>query len=452
MAVAIGALVLAGATIGIATSTLADAAVTCSTSWKAATSGDWFVAANWSHGVPTSSSDACVGVAGTYSVTVTGPGNVAKSLTLGAGSGVQTLDLSGDCAHGQATLVLSADSTIGGNGAVSFDTSGCANGTLEVDGATLTNEGLVTMSNPPNVQAWPSLSANTVNQGTINVNANARLWDTWTNNGTINLADQTFTTISGSLLNDGAINAAGSGTLSFQMSTFTLATGTTTGVHPVELYQGTFNDSGAGKSTVTIVSQTTTFTGNVARGQTVILDASCTNHFVVMSAAASWTNRGTIILESDGACLEQARIQNAATFTNAGTLRVQPESSTKATSEIVGIFHNNKNVEVASGATLAGNATPFTNGAKATVTIDVASAASYGAVDFNAAPFAAFKLGGTLAISTAAGYWPKAGLTFTILHGGRVRNTFSNVTGLTRAGQAVSYHVNYVKGVHLTTS
>jgi len=58
-------------------------AITCTDSWKVATAGLWNTAANWSTGsVPTSTSAACITLAGTYTVTLIGSGSVG-TLTLG---------------------------------------------------------------------------------------------------------------------------------------------------------------------------------------------------------------------------------------------------------------------------------------------------------------------------------------------------------------------------------
>jgi len=67
----------------------------CTDSWKSAVSGSWATASDWSTGVPVSTDDVCITVAGTYTVTVPGIAAQANSLTLGASSGTQTLDVQG---------------------------------------------------------------------------------------------------------------------------------------------------------------------------------------------------------------------------------------------------------------------------------------------------------------------------------------------------------------------
>ena len=79
----------------------------CNDSWKSAASGAWSVAANWTTGVPGGTSDVCITVPGTYTVTLAPwsvgtadpnhNGDGVGSLTLGeaSGTGTQTLDIAG---------------------------------------------------------------------------------------------------------------------------------------------------------------------------------------------------------------------------------------------------------------------------------------------------------------------------------------------------------------------
>src|SRR6202035_3409886 len=108
--------------------------------------GDWNTAGNWSAGVPTSTTDACIPGTGTGPVTITGAGT-AQSLTL-TGS---ELDIEG-AANNPGVLTLT-----GTNSAVSSIASGasvhlwsncggtCTNGgaALTVSTGTLTNNGTI---------------------------------------------------------------------------------------------------------------------------------------------------------------------------------------------------------------------------------------------------------------------------------------------------------------------
>ena len=47
------------------------------TSWKAGVNGDWFTAGNWTHGVPTGTTDVSITAFGTYTVSLSGSGRCA---------------------------------------------------------------------------------------------------------------------------------------------------------------------------------------------------------------------------------------------------------------------------------------------------------------------------------------------------------------------------------------
>src|SRR5579872_754347 len=88
------------------------ASAACSDSWKSATSGSWSTPSDWSTGsVPTSADNVCIAAAGTYTVTVPGITAQANSLTLGASTGTQTLDVQG-AAGGNGILSLAANSSV----------------------------------------------------------------------------------------------------------------------------------------------------------------------------------------------------------------------------------------------------------------------------------------------------------------------------------------------------
>src|ERR1700722_4765646 len=105
-----GAILVLGvmaAPAGAATSATHVRPLSCTDSWKTATSGSWTTAANWSTGVvPTSSDNVCITVAGTYAVTLTGSGS-ASTLVLGTTSGKESLKLVGDPSS-NSVLTLSA--------------------------------------------------------------------------------------------------------------------------------------------------------------------------------------------------------------------------------------------------------------------------------------------------------------------------------------------------------
>src|ERR1019366_2726860 len=122
-AVAVGLLALAGGA----------RAAGCTDNWTNTAGGAWSTATDWSKGtVPGVTDVACITLAGTYTVTMSGTASIA-SLTLGAASGTQTLEIEGSGAD--SILHLAADSTINQTGELVLD-NGSSNGFADVEAAT----------------------------------------------------------------------------------------------------------------------------------------------------------------------------------------------------------------------------------------------------------------------------------------------------------------------------
>ena len=85
-----------------------------STSWKAGLSGDWFTAANWAGGVPTSATDVFISAFGTYTVTLSGAAS-AHSLTLNSLGATLSESSSGSLAVGGAFEIDAGTTILGGN-------------------------------------------------------------------------------------------------------------------------------------------------------------------------------------------------------------------------------------------------------------------------------------------------------------------------------------------------
>src|ERR1700682_1875501 len=110
MAVAIAASLISVGVVSFALAESSAAAPTCTDSWMAAVSGTWSDGTKWSNNVPPNSGDvACINVAGTYTVDLTGGASI-NTLELGGGAtGTQTLNVDGSV--GNSDLALAADTT-----------------------------------------------------------------------------------------------------------------------------------------------------------------------------------------------------------------------------------------------------------------------------------------------------------------------------------------------------
>ena len=125
----------------------------CTDSWKVAASGSWSVGANWTNNVPPNGTDvACIDLAGTYTVDLTGGASV-NTLELGGGAtGTQTLDVDGSA--GNSDLSLAAASTVSSHGILAVVPANL--GFADVSGAggiTVASGGTLATSAGPNPQA-----------------------------------------------------------------------------------------------------------------------------------------------------------------------------------------------------------------------------------------------------------------------------------------------------------
>ena len=310
--------------------------ITCSDSWKTAASGAWNTASNWSTGVaPTTMDNACITVAGTYTVTISGSAS-AGTLTLGGTSGTQTVDVSGTSGvNSSLTLATTTGSDINAHGVFEIDsvsgggyaevynngTTGVTltnNGTFETEGATsnpdyievnLTNDsgGKVTISGATTDQNDGTL---TTNNGSFTVGATAGLALT---------GSSSFTQSAGTLTDTGAMTLSG--------GTFTQSGGTES-AHAVGLFNGATLADSAGAGSFTI-ENTDTLSGTIPSSQTVtVVGASGVNSIATLTANV--TNDGTLILDSvpSGGYAELYNNGTAGvTLTNKGTFEAEGATS-----------------------------------------------------------------------------------------------------------------------------
>ncbi|MBS3029307.1 MAG: SBBP repeat-containing protein [Dolichospermum sp. DET50] len=163
-------------------------------SWKNAANGNWNLAANWTPGtIPSSADIAQITIAGTYTVLLNNA-RTLTGLTLGATSGIQTLDINGNI------LTLKGASTVSNNGVLNL-ASGTLTGAgaltisnLLWNGGTLSGTGKKTVSGTLNLSGDQSLDGTTLEttgatfwtgNGQLYA-ANAATWNN-TSTGTIDL-------------------------------------------------------------------------------------------------------------------------------------------------------------------------------------------------------------------------------------------------------------------------
>ena len=315
-----------------------------------ATSGLWGVPANWSTGsIPGNTDDVCITAPGTYTVTLApwslgtadpnNNGANVHSLTLGATSGAQTLNIDGEASISnsnetlnQTFLSTAGSSTINATGTLILDSTAGGNptsgtpasqsgGGAAVGGGPLLNYGHIETQEEdpgtnPGAGAFFGLSGFTnevgasveIRSGTLTYNQP----NTWvaTNNGAIMvdsgaswlLTPNTFSTASftndGSVVNNGSITDNG--------ATWAQSGGSVSGSAVVLQNAATLADS-AGAAQFLQNYGTVTITGTIPAGQTVTVQGAPyssggeTYYSTTTSlGGAQLVNDGTLTLDAPG--------------------------------------------------------------------------------------------------------------------------------------------------------
>jgi fibronectin-binding autotransporter adhesin len=317
------------ATIGLsALATSSAHASGCTDSWSAKGSGSWFVPGNWSTGkVPTSEDEVCIteSAAASYTVEMAQTSTVTlKSLTVGGAEHTQTLVVASTNSL-NAILTTSAGITNGTHGAITLTNAETSGNAVTVVGP-ISNVGTITTE--PAHGGARSLQGNITNTGTLAINTNTNFNGSkaaLTNEGAINLATGVALIVSneGSATNagNGKIAATGSGDVLMEPGTsFTEGAGTTSGAKPVVLRQANLAYTGSGASLITQHGESSTLSGNISSGQTLVLETVNTEN-VRTTAAGSFTNAGSITLTNAETAGNNVTLTiPTGTLTNSGTV------------------------------------------------------------------------------------------------------------------------------------
>jgi fibronectin-binding autotransporter adhesin len=239
----------------------------------------------------------------------------------------QVLSIESTCGE---NAVATAEGVTNGGTIALTNGDGCGdNATLSIPSGTLTNSGKI--STEPEHGGARTIQGNLKNTGKLAINApttyngvNALL----INGGAVVLAEgrqlnlssgASFTNAAG-----GKITANPSSDVFLTGGTFTEGQGTTAGTKPVFIDDGALDYTGEGESRIGIRGNST-LSGNVAAVQSLTLESTCSENALV-TAAASYTNTGTITLTNGDGCGNSATLDTSAgTFTNSGTIIAQPE-------------------------------------------------------------------------------------------------------------------------------
>ena len=292
----------AGVTVGL-TAAPAGAQPACTDFWQTALTGttNWNTAGDWSTGIPTGTTVACIFAAGTYTVDLTGSANV-EAIEVGDGNtGTQTLEVDGSATSVQLGLASGDTSEVGGNGVLTLapnNTGGYAMITGGTDitvasGGTLTTTG-------PNSTAYLRTPITNQSGGTVTIGAatTAQGSDTLTSNaGTFTVSGGGGYTLSGgSSFTDSGGTLTVTGSMQQDAGTFTQSGGTESG-NPVTVDGGATLADSAGTGAFD-VNGSSSLSGTIPSGQTVNVDGSGTS--VQLTVATGVTDDGTLDLSPGG--------------------------------------------------------------------------------------------------------------------------------------------------------
>jgi hypothetical protein len=302
-------------------------------------------------------------------------------LTYAAGGGASVIALRGvDTLVGSlvAGQSLSVESTCSENVTVTASESftnagtitltnadGCSdNATLIVSAGTLTNSGKIVTE--PAIGGTRTLQGNITNTGTLSIKANTAYSGAGallTNEGAVDLAEAIQLTVSnsGAFTNGtgGSIAPVGSGNVFLDSgTTFTEGAGTTSGVTPVFVDDGTLDYTGSGASTIALRGSDT-LEGNVASGQVLTVESTCSEN-ATATATASFSNAGQITLTNGDGCGNNATLAiSAGTLTNTGKIITEPAIA--GTRTLQGNITNKGTLAIKTNTTYSGSGAQLIN-------------------------------------------------------------------------------------------
>jgi hypothetical protein len=481
-------------TVSLATllfSTAAAQAVVCDTWYgpggnsSAAKSGEWGEKENWSlKKVPEASESVCITVPGTYTVSLkpffganarVDVGS-AESLTLGAGSGSQTLKVVGENwnalgdEENQTSLYVNYDMKIATGGILILDaTEGVSEGGKGAPGGgnAFVEEDVLNQPGHP-----------FINEGTIVAESSSTRWTdgmhihSLANHGSLQATSPLKIESDESSTNTGAITTSLGGTLNMYNFTAFTNEGPVTnsgtfivngypakgkwiqgskgsiGGNPVVIESGggleESSSSGPGPFTMG-AGGAAYLLGTIPKGQTITL-ADATGQTSLYLGNGTLVNEGTLHIDlpagdESNTNVEEGSIVNRGTIygTVEGTkaidvidtaLRNEPGAVLAADSGTLFSnreITNNGLIEIAPGATFEPVATKLVNGAGGTIAPQISGASTFGKLNLGFR--GELEAGGTLAPTLTGGFTPSANEEFDVIEGSPVKGTFGAVSG-----------------------
>ncbi len=263
---------------------------------------------------------------GSGASTVAARGTDSLSGNISAG---QKLEVQSTCSQSNALVnVASSLSSAGTITMENADSCGYNTDLAIASGQTLTSSG--TISAEEDHGGNRQVQGNVVNSGTLEVNQSVqydgKAPSLLTNEGTIDVAStkQLLATEGSSVTNSaGTIASTGTGDVYLKGGTFTQGAGKTSG-EPVYVESGSIVYTGSGASMVA-ARATDSLSGNIAAGQKLELQSTCSQSNEQVNVAASLSSAGTITMENAESCGYNTDLAIAAgqTLTSSGTISAE---------------------------------------------------------------------------------------------------------------------------------
>ncbi len=315
------------------------------------------------------------------------------------------------------------------------------NARLTISSGTLTNTGTIT-SEAAEGASHRFIEGSITNTGTLNIDSDTAYnasSATLINEGVVNIAESVTFSVSGNATvknKGGTIAAAGSGALSENGGAFNQGAGKTTGSTPVILSNVALQYTGNGSSRIAQRGEGSTLKGTIVYGQVLLIQSTCGSHAKV-TAAASFTNGGTITLTNADGCANNATlvVGGTETLTNAGTIySLKPSGGSRT---IEGSVKNENLLSLSAGETLHITGT-YTQTSKGTLR-EIISSASNGAISVSGAA----TIAGILEVAPKAPFEGSLGQTFPILTAASLTGTFASETGAQINSTGLYYKPTY---------
>ncbi len=316
---------------------IASAACTTQNTYKANTTGEWQLDANWSTGTaPTSAQDACIPATSTVTLAEPGVPTAAKLTVEG------TLRFRTDPGFGSTQANFG---NVDNAGLIEFTSTGTGTDTTDLtirSGGKLTNRAILRTAHTNTGVVNLVGDVDNVAGGSIQLNSSVRsssnfVGSTWTNAGSITVAtgvELQFNSGFGSTLEQTAGTFTNNGNTNFnQVADLVKVTGGTfNGTTPVLLHQGSLAVTG-GSGTARIQYGNATLADDVGSGWTIRLeDRGSDTTRLKIPANTTRTNRGTLVFAKDPTATTNAvatliDIAGGGKLINAGTIRADADGA-----------------------------------------------------------------------------------------------------------------------------